>query len=193
MLTRDEFHVYRKDGVIVPGVTTVMGNLHDYGCVPQWALEYASERGRNVHTGSAIIDRGQEIGSIDPRCEPYLDAWKLFTQREKPEWAVVEQMLFDPVRRFAGEPDRAGWVFDGYNIIDIKCTVDAHPAHGVQLAAYQLLCEAAAHFDSGSGRFVVQLKPDGKYVVHQYKDPMDTVTFLSCLAVYNWKERNRVN
>jgi len=39
-------------------------------------------------------------------------------------------------------------------------------------------------------RGALQLFPDGKYKLHEFKDPSDFAVFLSLLNVYRFKERH---
>ena len=183
-------HTYTVDGVAVPSVTQIMGGLRDFAGIPEWVLAAAAVRGDAAHRACALLDLDDlDESTVAPKVAPYLDGWRLFSQREKPEWALVERPLYDPTNRYAGTPDRAGWALDGWGVFEIKTTAQLHPAFGVQLAGYHRLVCVDADFEPATRRYVVQLLPNGKYRVEQYKDPLDEVVFASCLAINHWRRR----
>ena len=74
-------------------------------------------------------------------------------------------------------------------IIDIKTTAAMNPVTALQLAAYQEAYNAGRK-EKAQERWAVQLRKDGTYRLHQYKDRADLSVFLACVQIFNWKERN---
>lgn len=185
-------HTYSVAGVIVPSVTEIMGGLRDFGGIPAHILDAAASRGTDVHIACALADRDDlDESSISGDLIGYVDAWRDFTRREAPEWALIEQPLYDAANGYAGTPDRAGYVRDGYAVVEVKTTAQLHPSFGVQLAGYHRLVAVGADFDpTVTRRMVVQLKPNGTYRIEYYADPLDEVVFASCLAIHHWRKRH---
>jgi hypothetical protein len=194
MLTFDKAtHTYRWNGEIVPSVTTIMGKLRDFARIPDDVLAHASDRGTDTHDACHLDDDGVlDESTVSAEVQPYLDAWRLFRQREKPLWTVSEEPLYSTVARYASTTDRFGFVFEGEATVEIKTTVALHPCFGVQLAGYERLLKDAgkATPETKLRRYAVQLKRDGKYVVKEYADQFDHVAFASCLSIYNWRAKH---
>jgi hypothetical protein len=94
---------------------------------------------------------------------------------------AIEQPLWHPVYGFAGTPDR----IKENTIWDIKTGTTVYPSSAIQLAGYSILADIPT-----ARRLVVQLKPDGKYQVHEFKERTDRQVFLSCLTAYQWRIKN---
>lgn len=184
-------HTYTVDGVVVPSVSAVMGPLRDFAGIPQAVLDAAAERGTAIHRACALLDLDDlDESTVGSEIAGYVDGWRRFTADHKPEWALIERPLYDPVNRYAGTPDRAGWVLDGWAVVEIKSTAELHPAFGVQLAGYHRLVTVGADFDPQvTKRYVVQLLPSGKYRLGEFVDKLDEVVFASCLAINHWRSR----
>jgi hypothetical protein len=107
----------------------------------------------------------------------------------KPVIVENETRLFHPVHRYAGTIDRryviAGDVWD----VDLKSTVAMSPAVGIQTSAYTEMFKANGRPERVR-RGALQLMPDGKYKLWEFKDPADFSVFLSLLTVRRFKERN---
>lgn len=180
-------HTYSVTGIIVPGVTHVIDQLHDLSGIPAAALEYASERGKAVHTATELYDFGDlDIDSLDPEIVPYLEAWIKFREDTQILIGMIEEKLFHPVYRYAGALDRVITLYGSDAVLDIKCVAKLNPVTAIQTAAYKELVEKNTDYKNLK-RYAVQLKRDGKYKLEEYKDPDDFRVFLSCLALHNWR------
>lgn len=184
-------HVYRLDGAVVPGVTTVIASLYDFSSIPAWILDRKSAIGRAVHLATELYDDGDlDEESVDPVVRPYLDAWIRF--RKETGCAVLhsERQMSDPLLRYAGTVDRVLAFGSVRWIADIKSTVVLDPAVGVQTAGYKRLAIAEGLADESAKRAAVQLRPDGTYRFVPYEKPDDERCFLSLLNVYHWRQKN---
>ena len=85
-------------------------------------------------------------------------------------------------------------------IVEIKTTKPS-PQHGVQLAGQAILFaesdQLARHFAGNPRnikRYAVYLHSDGEFLRHrdlvEYNDKGDYATFMACLAVTHWRQKN---
>lgn len=187
-------HVYRWHGQRVPGVTSILKPLTDYGSVPASVLQAASEFGKAVHLACELDDLGElDVYALDDALAPYLAGWRKFCADTSASWAIgnIEHPLYNESLRYAGTPDRIGVVNDKLSVVDIKTTAALYPSVGPQLAAY-----AHAYNPIGAKamqRIAVQLKDDGTYTAKTYTDPTDWPLFCSLLTVRNWCASHNIN
>ncbi len=185
MLQFDEInHAYSYDGRRVPGVTSVLSALHKFDGVSADVLAAAAERGTAVHLACELLDLGDlDEESVDPAIAGYVNGWRLFMAEKAPVWDRIEAKCFHKIHRYAGTLDRAG-VMDGDEwIVDIKTAAASHPVWGVQTAAY-----ANALDKPKARRGTVQLRPDGKYRLIEWKDRTDWPVFASLLTINSFLE-----
>lgn len=190
VLTFDEAtHTYRFGGQVVPGVTSIIAPLTNYGSVPAHVLEAASLFGKAVHRACELDDLCElDEAALDPALVPYLQAWRKFSADHAVEWQEIEQPVYHATLRYAGTPDRIGTVKGGSAVVDIKTTADLYPSVGPQLSAYA----NAKNLPPYVQRLAVQLKGDGSYVAKPYTDPTDFPVFASLLTLRNWCARHSI-
>jgi hypothetical protein len=94
--------------------------------------------------------------------------------------------------RYGMQFDSIGTIGELPYLVDIKNSATAHPAWGVQTAAYELGIPKPLPFRNYQ-RIAVQLKDDATYRVHTYKEPSDGQVFLSCLAIATWKQNKKLS
>jgi hypothetical protein len=188
MLTRDDAHVYRYDGRIVPSVTQVLrdAGLIDFSGVPADVLEAARWRGTLVHKATEFYDRGVlDEADLDERLVGYVQAWKRFRSDTGFVPATIEQFVYHPAYGYAGQLDRDGFMKGKAILLDVKTGI-AHPAAGPQTAAYkEAHCGA-----SPRERFSVHLHGDGKYHLECHTNRSDFAVFAAALTLTNWKRRH---
>ena len=109
---------------------------------------------------------------------------------------LVEHPVASERHLFAGTIDRIGTLDGMLSIVDLKTSAAVNPLTALQLAAYQQAYNEAAHRGASDPlrawaqkRFAVQLRPDGSYRLHEYKDAADWSTFLALLTSRNWRAR----
>lgn len=184
-----ETHEYRLDGKLIPGVTAVLGAV---GIIETaWFREEAAWRGSVVHKCCELDDLGTIAQyEIDPKAEPYLDAYRAFKRDKAFRPLLIEQPLADLELGYAGTPDRTGLIVARQRGCDYEVTLDLKTGagawwHRLQLAAYSELTGT-------KGRIVLRLKPDGTYnakelpIADRWSDKND---FMRCLYVYHLKEQ----
>ena len=182
-ITLAEGHVYRDEtGAEWPGVT---GTLKSAGLIDaRWFDEYSRTRGEYVHLACAMDDRGElDEASLDPVIRPYVEAWRAFRRESGCVMVAVEELVYNPILRYAGTLDWRGRLNGRHAIIDRK-TGPCQPWTGLQLAAY------AAPFNEPHDRYGIQLKDDGRYKLTKYDDINDLAVFRSALILRNWKVNN---
>lgn len=182
-------HEYAIDGVRVPSVTQVLQQLHDFSHVPADVLEAKRELGTAVHLACELDDGGDLVEeSVHASVRPYLDAYRLFKSQKVTEVIAAEQIVHHPAMRYAGKLDLLARI-EGYRwVIDFKTPLVIHPAVGLQTAGYAGALQSAAA--GPLRRAALQLKPDGTYRLHEFRDPNDWPTFVACLTLFRWKEKH---
>lgn len=181
MLTYDDNkHEYRFNDVLVPSVTQA---LVESGIVDvSWFTEEGRLRGNDVHLAANLYDNGDlDESTVRDEIKGYLDAYKRFLEESGFVFIESERIVWNPTYRYAGRFDRIGSLNRRPTIIDIK-TGAVEAWAGLQLAAYAA-CFNGREFD----RYALQLKSDGTYRLHQFKDRNDIKTFIAALAIANWK------
>lgn len=68
-------HTHSIGGVVVPGITTVLGPLYDFGSVPAHIMEAARQWGSAVHKAVELYC-GDRLGEVDPALEPPMAAFR---------------------------------------------------------------------------------------------------------------------
>ena len=168
-----ELHEYRIDGKLVPSVTQICAPLTalDMGNLNPAVIRQAASRGTIIHELSELIDYGTAPEDIDiyPELSGYLTAYLRFLRDYSPEWTRIEYRLGSEKAGFAGTLDRMG-VIDGKPcIVDIKTASAPSRATKVswvaQLSGYRHLCNGAT-----LERYILLLKPDGKYTFYNAAD-----------------------
>lgn len=191
----DERHEYRYSGTVVPGVTSLIERAYDFSNVPDSIMEYKSALGKAVHKACELEDLGTlDESTVATVVLPYLSAYRKFkAEAGYIEWHGIEERVYHPVHRYAGTLDRRGWIGGDYGIADLKTSSTVHKACGLQLAGYQEAHKGDPDLHVKKPdwkRWVIHLKPDGKYQLVPFNDPMDWPTFVSCLTWANWKAKN---
>ena len=182
MLTLDKNHIYRRDGIVIPGVNEVMkaaGMIDD-----TWFDEYSCRRGTAVHLATALYDEGTlDESTVADEIKGYLVGWVKFLKESKFKPEAIEKRLSHPIYGYAGTIDRVGLLNGRQVICDIK-TGALMPTVGVQLAAYKNLTEA------DDDTHAVQLNADGTYALKKYSDRADWMVFIACLNLYKWRKNH---
>jgi hypothetical protein len=183
----DASHVYRVGGLVVPGVTSVLGQVDTLGGIPAAALEYARERGVAVHLATQLHDEGDlDWSSLDETIEPYVLAWVQFLKDTEFEVTEIEKLVYSDRHRYCGTLDRKGLLYGEPTVLDIKCVAVLSPVTGLQTAAYAE-ADRPNQRTKAARRAAVQLKPDGTYRWQEYTEKTDFSVFLSLLQLANWR------
>jgi len=182
-------HIYKLDGRIIPGVTTVLEDvgLVDFEGIPLHVLESAANFGDAVHKASHYQDRGElDEDSINDEIRSYLVGWQKFITDFQAQIIESEFRVYSEKWRYAGTMDRLLVIKDRLVIPDIK-TGTKQRGHACQTAAYSLAYREMTG-DRIIDRMTVYLS-ENNYKPDFHKDKTDETVFLSALAVYNYKRR----
>lgn len=191
-----ESHTYRLDGVVLPSVTQVLKPLYDFrGIDPdvlnaKAALGTAVHRACELHDNNDLDEESEEGRAALAPLAGYLAGYRKFLAEKRPEVIHNEQRMHHPGHLFAGTLDRRYFMEGHLWDVDLKSTVAMSPIVGVQVAAYTAMQTAAGA--SHARRGALQLFPDGKYKLHEFRERNDWPTFLSLLTVRRFKERHGI-
>lgn len=176
-------HEYRLNGVVVPSVTQVIGDLWPelYADSPRAAME----RGSIVHEATSLDDEGTlneeayldrmmlDAGSPESAALGYLEAWRRFKREsgfvvelnEARVWAGI--YAEDRVIYYAGTLDRVGILNGERVLIDLKTgdcdSKGRRAAVRMQTAAYEGGLLSLSQAPTVDARHALKLSSDGSY------------------------------
>lgn len=181
-------HTYRVRGAVVPGVTTILRPLIDFSHIDPDVLAAKADLGTRVHEACHFFDEDDlDEETIEADVEPYLAAWKRFKAETGAVVLASEQQVYEPILGFAGTLDNV-MLIDGVKwLIDKKTPIVLPASTGPQTAAYH----RALGDPSVTHRGAVRLRPDGTYRLDHLTGADDFATFMACLQVHRFKERNK--
>ena len=185
-ITLDAGHVYRVNGIVRPGVTSI---LKDCGLIPDFANEEAMLRGKAVHRACELLDLGTlDWSSVRDEFMPYMTAYEeaLEKYRLTPIPEFIERKVYHPYCLYAGTLDRVYRAVNGDLILtDIKTGTSIPDYAGEQTAAYKDALLALGY--QVADRAVLLLKPDGSPQLQYLTDPNDEQIWMSCVNLYRRK------
>ena len=164
----EERHEYTVDGVKRPSVTDICSYItgEHYGSINAAVLDSASRRGTAIHEACEIIDLDGEPES-DYEIAPYLHAYMDFLHDYRPEWELIEQIVYDEVRKYCGTVDRFGKVGNEWWVLDIKSTGSPNRGNYMSVCCQTVgyLLALTSHFTDGMvvKRKALYLRKDGTY------------------------------
>lgn len=134
-----------------------------------WMTVESRERGTCVHKLTADYDLGaMDVESCVSIHRGYLLGHAAAMAVLKPEILKVEVPMVHSVYRFGGRPDRIVRLFGVRGTLEIKSAVEAK-SHRIQTALQAILdAEDAGMAPEDIGRWVLYLKPDGKYKLRDH-------------------------
>lgn len=184
----EEGHRYVVAGEEIPSVTTVLsaqGIGADFTMVDEATLEFAKNRGVAVHAAvQFLLEDRLDWSTVDERIVPYLQAFERFRKATGFEPIEVEQPLFDPGLRIAGTPDMWGWMGNRRVVVDLKATAALHPGNRIQVAGYQRMIHVARK-QRIDGRYLLQLRKDGRPNLVECKDPIEPHVFVAAVSAHH--------
>jgi hypothetical protein len=195
---RPESHLYLVDDRPVPSVTQILKAVnisYDYSQVDEDTVEWKRQLGIAVHAAIHYLGEGTlDQQSIDPvYVAPRLKGYYQFVadtgfvadQFELIRYPVVNGMQFgmraDVIGKIKNEP----------YLVDWKCIEGSPQASwGCQTAAYELGLPRPLVPPFKYRRLSLQLPPNGRYRLHEWKDKADADEFKAALFL-TYRKMNR--
>ena len=181
--------IYTVEEERVPSVTDVLriAGLTDFSRVPEDTLAEARERGKDVHYWLELYDQDARLVPGDLEIQGYIEAWAKFKKTSGFDVEKVEEPVLNSTYRYGGTPDRIGRAASKVVVAEIKCVAQVVPATRLQLIGYALCLSGQAE------RVAVQLKPNGTYRPHVYKNwQEDRADWISALRIAHFKLRHKL-
>lgn len=187
-------HTYRLAGRVVPSVTQVLKVLEAFDGIPADALEAARIRGQYVHAACDLLDRGQlDFATLDPALAPYIDGYQNWLDESGAVVIASELRVSSPYYRYAGTADMLVEIGTRKTaVVDRKATATIPATVGPQVAAYAQAIGSSREYHGRLLRYCLHLNPAHPrgYKFTALTDPADWSVFLSCLNVWNWRNKN---
>ena len=188
---REEGHIYRLNGVIIPSVTTIIEPVSNatYGRIDSFVLAKAASKGTAVHKA---IEEYNEFGFVDAEDEysGYTDAYIKWHESVNPKVLASEIKVYHKLMRYAGTVDMIAEINGEVWLIDHKTSYKAiDKNYRLQLEAY---CQAlSTHGVIINRKAVLHLHNDGKYNVIEYplKDAEAWRVFGACKSIYDYNSK----
>jgi len=174
----------KLNGSLIPSVTEIVGEFFK-------PIAGNFVAGIAVHSATEYLDKGTlNWSTVDDNIMPYVMAYEKFKEETGFKPKRIEERLFHPYMCFHGQLDREGiWKLGmGRVLLDLKKYAPP-PQTALQLAGYDLLLPK---LKDPRTRFALQLKDDGNYKLHEYKEISDKEVFLSMLTIKNWRVNHNV-
>lgn len=150
---------FLKDGVRVPGTTTVIGRFKDSGGLLHWAFkqgkdgkdrlydEVATDIGTAAHAMVEAHIKGETVSNalVEPEmidaANSAFAAYLTWSENFKVQIVAQEIQLVSEIHRYGGTPDAVGMIGNQLVLLDWKTSNAIYTDHLVQLAAYKNLWE----------------------------------------------------
>lgn len=191
VIFKAEDHSYTLDGVRLPSVTQILRRLFDFSKVDPDVLAAKAALGTAVHIACELDDADDLVeGSVHSSVRPYLEGYRLFKRHKSPRVIATEQVIHNSLYGFAGKFDLLNEFDDALWLIDWKTPLHISPAVGLQTAAYAKCLPKEFTGGRPVKRAALQLMDDGRYRLHEFKDPSDWPVFCAFATAHNWQERN---
>lgn len=151
-------------------------------------MESAKVFGTRLHAAAQRVAWGE---GVEEDMRPYADAVRSFLAGRVLEVLGTEVELVSPRLKFGGTLDLWCQLKDGsYAVVDYKTTSGLTREHGLQTAAYALLCRE--HGMRVNKRLVVRIKKEkpGAFYCRTFDDHAgDVEAFVSLLRFWWWRHR----
>jgi len=185
----EEPHQYIVDGEIYPALSDMMKGmgLCSYGGVPEHVLQKAADLGKAVHKATHLIDI-DELGSYDPKIQPYINAYQAFKDAFKPTFIASEVSIASKALKIATTLDRVARINGKIADVELKTTSALmKKSIRIQTAGHQFIYNAdKKNIDKIKTRYVLWLKPTGKYELVPQTNIRDEALFLSFANAFNF-------
>lgn len=154
-------------------------------------MREAAEFGNRVHLVTELNDLNEHDGvdnllSLYPDLQPYLEAWVSWSSKWVEEWVLIEEIVWSKKYRVAGTLDRVGVIAGDKSpsIIDIK-TGSLSDGVGIQLHGYKVMVKESKKIRARRCLAVnlPRTRP-GKIFINEYDKPEYEQQFKDCCEQY---------
>jgi hypothetical protein len=194
-LELDENHIYRLDGVIIPGYSQIARDLGliDYSHIPQRNLDWKRDVGRAVHTAIFLRNTDElDMGSLDEVVNSYFKSWLMFIELYKPK--ILTQYSEKPICSFKWKygvtPDIVAEIKD-LTVLELKTVTQMNPVTAIQTEFQKTAIEETYNIKIKQ-RWGLQLIPNAMPKLEPYTNMADTALMMSAVNLWYWKERNNL-
>jgi hypothetical protein len=156
-------------------------------------MKAAQVFGTRLHAAAVLVGRNQ-MDLVEADMMLFAEAVCDFLNMHVREVIVMERSMVSDRHGFGGTFDLYCELFDGsFAVIDYKTTSSLTREHGLQLAAYALLCREQGMIVNR--RIAVRIKKNapGEFYARTYSDHRgDVEAFLSLKTYWHWAHANRL-
>ena len=192
----NENHIYKLDGSIIPGYSQIAKDLGliDYSCVRQADLDWKRQVGKAVHTAIFLHNTDElDMDSLDETVSSYFKGWLKFVELYQPK--ILTQYSENPICSFKWKygvtPDIVAEVKGILTVIELKTVSQMNPAIAIQTEAQKMAIEETYKLKIKQ-RWGLQLIPGAMPKLEVYEDMSDFAVWVSCVNVWQYKERNNL-
>ncbi len=205
---KEKYHL--KDGSVVPGTTTITGEL---GWSKNSLVSWANKLGlRGIETRKFTDDKAMigtlahsfvlaEMKGEQPDTSDYtlnqinqakncLASYNEWKAKRKIEPIIVEQMLVSERHRYGGTPDFFGKVDEIFTLVDYKTGKGIYPEYTIQVAAYRNLLMELDHNVENVRILSIPRGEDESFsekILFDRELEAGWEIFKNCLTIYNLK------
>jgi hypothetical protein len=201
MLMFDELsHTYRWNGVVVPGVTTILRDFvkvvindtpyhigrNSGAVIPSEVMEAAGAKGTDIHKGCELIaNGGVDWDALDGAYVGPLREFEKWLADYKPAIMFTESPFYSVRYGYAGTIDIIANIGGKVCFIDIK--TGASSSVGPQLAAYEEGWKEQEKYKAGTQRWALWIPKNGDpYKFERLTGKQDFDYFKSCLFQFRY-------
>ena len=163
-------------------VTTALSPFVDFSKVPPERLQWAAQRGTNLHMCFAAHAQNLLVPRLPEDHQLFFDSFRRWFDRYVHSVIWVEKELRDTTYLFHGHPDILCTLQSSeVVIVDYKTPVTESPTWKAQLAAY-------GHLANVDKAMVLQPHPEGKEAkaIRYENQKSDFAAFLNALTAYRY-------
>lgn len=186
----EEKHQYRVNGKFIWSVSHFLTPIRNqvYGDIDKAVLEKAAARGTSIHFANELYN-AYKVVEIAVEYRPYLDAYIAWYEQYNPQDVYEERRVYHPTYWYAGTGDLLCSISGETWLVDYKAVADLKKfLVAPQLAAYAKAWEAhGVQIDRIAS---LHLKKDGTYAFDEYPIQDSFNTFLECMSVQNYIDKN---
>jgi hypothetical protein len=157
-----------------------------------WIDPYYAERGRCVHIGCDILNKGKEVdpASLEQDVASFVAAYKNFLKTSGFKPIASELSLYSTLHNFACTLDVVGELEGEMTLIDLKTSKSLDPAVEIQLGAQYIAWEENHVKQPIARRMALSLRQDGTYALKDCSH-VSPYLWLDALKLWRWRRTHK--